>query len=330
MESIMFRILAALVAALGVALAVQAQTYPSKTVRLIVPFAPGGSSEIIARTVAHRLSENLGQQFIVENKPGGGGNIAMQEVARAAPDGYTLMLGHVGSLAMNPPMFANNPAMKQPPYAATQASLPVSLIAVVPNIFVVNASVPAKDLKEFVALARAKPGSINYGSAGNGSAGHLAFEYLKMVTGIDIVHVPYKGTGPMLTDLIAGQTQATSAGTPPLLPHVRSGKLRAIAVGTPQRIAALPDVATVAEQGYPGFETSQWYGIIVPAKTPDAIVNKLAEEIAKATRSAEVLERFRNDGTIAVGSTPAEFAEFIQKEQARWGEVVRKSGVKVE
>ena len=326
----MFRVIAAFVAAMGLALAAQAQTYPNKVVRLVVPFAPGGSSEIIARTLAHRLSENLGQQFIVENKPGGGGNIAMQEVARAEPDGYTLMLGHVGSLAMNPPMFANNPAMKKPPYDANMDFIPVSLIAVVPNMFVVNASLPVKNLKEFVALARAKPGSINYGSAGNGSAGHLAFEYLKMVAGIDIVHVPYKGTGPMLTDLIAGQTQATSAGAPPLLPHVKSGKLRAIAVGTPQRIAALPDVATVAQQGYPGFETSQWYGIIVPAKTPDAIVKKLADEIAKAAKSADVLERFRADGAIAVGSTQAEFAEFIQKEQARWGEVVRRSGVKVE
>jgi tripartite-type tricarboxylate transporter receptor subunit TctC len=330
MESFVFRISFAIAASLVISLAAQAQTYPAKVVRLVVPFAPGGSSEIIARTLAHRLSENLGQQFIVENKPGGGGNIAMQEVARAEPDGYTLMLGHVGSLAMNPPMFANNPAMKKPPYDANKDFIPVSLVAVVPNMFVVNANVPAKDLKEFVALARAKPGAINYGSAGNGSAGHLAFEYLKMVTGIDIVHVPYKGTGPMLTDLIAGQTQATSAGTPPLLPHVKSGKLRAIAVGTPQRIAALPDVATVAEQGHPGFETSQWYGIIVPAKTPDAIVKKLAEEIAKAARSADVLERFHNDGTIAVGSTPAEFAAFILKEQARWGEVVRKSGVRAE
>ena len=330
----MLRILAALVLALvlalGLSLPVQAQSYPSKVVRLVVPFAPGGSSEIIARTLAHRLSENLGQQFIVENKPGGGGNIAMQEVARAEPDGYTLMLGHVGSLAMNPPMFANNPAMKKPPYDANKDFIPVSLVAVVPSLFVVNAGVPAQDLKEFVALARAKPGTINYGSAGNGSAGHLAFEYLKMVAGIDIVHVPYKGTGPMLTDLIAGQTQATSAGAPPLLPHVKSGKLRALAVGTPQRIAALPDVATVAQQGYAGFETSQWYGIIVPAKTPEAIVKKLADEIARATRSTEVLERFRTDGAIAMGSTSAEFAEFIQKEQARWGEVVRKSGVKAE
>jgi tripartite-type tricarboxylate transporter receptor subunit TctC len=324
MESIMIRVLSGLIAALGFALAAQAQSYPAKVVRLVVPFAPGGSSEIIARTLAHRLSENLGQQFIVENKPGGAGNVAMQDVAHAEPDGYTLMLGHVGTLAMNPAMF------KKLPYDANKDFVPVSLVAVVPNIFVVNAGVPAKDLKEFVALARAKPGSINYGSAGNGSAGHLAFEYLKMVTGIDVVHVPYKGTGPMLTDLIAGQTQATSAGTPPLLPHVKSGKLRAIAVGTPQRVAALSDVGTVAEQGYPGFETSQWYGIIVPAKTPDAIVKKLAEEIGKATRSADVLDRFRSDGTIAVGSTPAEFSEFIRKEQARWGEVVRKSGVKAE
>ncbi len=166
----MLRILAALVLALGQSLPVQAQSYPSKVVRLVVPFAPGGSSEIIARTLAHRLSENLGQQFIVENKPGGGGNIAMQEVARAEPDGYTLMLGHVGSLAMNPPMFANNPAMKKPPYDANKDFIPVSLVAVVPSLFVVNAGVPAKDLKEFVALARAKPGTINYGSAGNGSA----------------------------------------------------------------------------------------------------------------------------------------------------------------
>jgi len=195
---------------------------------------------------------------------------------------------------------------------------------------VVPPSLGVSNLKEFVALAKSKPGTINYGSAGNGSAGHLAFEYLKMVSNIDIVHIPYKGTGPMLTDLLGGQTQATSAGTPPLLPHIKSGKLRVIAVGTPQRVASLPDVPTVAEQGYPGFETSQWYGIIVPAKTPEAVVAKLATEIAKATKSPEVLERFRSDGTLAVGSTPAEFAEFIKKEQARWGEVVRKSGVKAD
>jgi tripartite-type tricarboxylate transporter receptor subunit TctC len=248
----------------------------------------------------------------------------MVEVARAEPDGYTLILGHVGTLAMNPAMMAKIP------YDANRDFAPVSLLAVVPNIFVVNANLPVKNLKEFMALAQSKPGQVYYGSAGNGSAGHLAFEYLRLVAKFDVVHVPYKGTGPMLTDLISGQTQATSAGTPPLLPHIRSGKLRAFSVGTPQRLAALPDVPTIAEQGYPGFETSQWYGIIAPAKTPAAIVNKLAAEIAKAVKSPEVLARFQDDGTLAVGNSPAEFAEFIRKEQLRWGDVVRRSGVKAE
>jgi tripartite-type tricarboxylate transporter receptor subunit TctC len=316
--------LRAATAALLASFAVHAQNYPTKTVRLVVPFAPGGSSEIIARSVAHELSNNLGHQFIVENKPGGAGNIAMVDVARAEPDGYTLILGHVGTLAMNPAMMAKIP------YDANRDFAPVSLLAVVPNIFVVNASLPVRDLKEFIALAKSKPGQVYYGSAGNGSAGHLAVEYLKLVAKFDVVHVPYKGTGPMLTDLISGQTQATSAGTPPLLPHIRSGKLRAFSVGTPQRLAVLPDVPTVAEQGYPGFETSQWYGIIAPARTPDAIVKKLAADIAKAVKSPDVLARFQGDGTLAVGNTPAEFADFIRREQERWGDVVRRSGVKAE
>ncbi len=305
-------------------LAAHAQSYPGKTVRLLVPFAPGGSSSIIARLVAQKLTENLGQSFVVENKPGGAGNVAMLETARAEPDGYTIIMGHVGTLAMNPAMMTNLP------FDTNRDFAPVSLIAIVPNIFVVNAKVPAKDLKEFIALVKAKPGQIYYGSAGNGSAGHLAFEYLKLVSHIDIVHVPYKGTGPMLTDLLAGQTQAASAGTPPLLPHVKAGKLRVIAVGTPQRIASLPEVATVAEQGFPGFQTSQWYGILAPGKTPPAIVAKLSAEIAKATHSPEVVARFKDDDSIPVGDTPAEFADFIKKEQVRWSEVVRKSGVKAE
>jgi tripartite-type tricarboxylate transporter receptor subunit TctC len=320
----MRHVLAVLAAALGMAAAAHAQTYPTRPVRIVVPFAPGGSSEIVARSVAQKLSESLGQQFIVENKPGGAGNIAMQEVARAEPDGYTLILGHIGTLAVNPFMF------KSLPYDVNRDFVPVSLIAKVPSIFVVNSNVPVHDLKELAALAREKPGQVYYGSAGNGSAGHLAFEYLKLVTKMDLVHVPYKGTGPQITDLIGGQTQASSAGTPPLLPHVRSGKIRVIAVGTPARLTVLPDVATVAEQGYPGFETSQWYGIIAPAKTPRAIVDKLAEEIAKAVKSPEVQARFGPDGTVAVGSTPAEFAEFIKLEQGRWSQVVKQAAIKAD
>ena len=314
----------AFVASLAVSLAAHAQSYPTKAVRLLVPFAPGGSSTIISRLVGQKLSENLGQSFVIENKPGGAGNIAMLEAARADPDGYTLILGHVGTLAVNPAMMSNLP------FDTNRDFAPVSLICMVPNIFVVNAKVPAKDLKEFIALVKSKPGQMYYGSAGNGSAGHLAFEYLKLVVHIDIVHVPYKGTGPMLTDLLGGQTQANSAGTPPLLPHVKSGKLRAIAVGTPQRIASLPEVGTVSEQGFPGFQTTQWYGVLAPGKTPSEIVAKLSSEIAKATHSPEVLARFKDDDSVAVGNTPAEFADFIRKEQARWGEVVRKAGVKVE
>ncbi|HYA46440.1 MAG TPA: tripartite tricarboxylate transporter substrate binding protein, partial [Burkholderiales bacterium] len=243
--------------------------YPTKPIRLVVPFAPGGSSSIIARAFSAEMSKGLGQQFVVENKPGGGGNIAMEDVAHAEPDGYTLIIGHIGTFAVNPFMFAKLPFDTNRDFRA------VSLFAKVPQIFVVPSSVPAKDLREFIALAKKEPGKLNYGSAGNGSAGHLAVEYLKLVSGMDIQHVPYKGTGPNLIDLIAGRTQFTAAGTPPLMPHVQSGKLRVVAVGATKRLPILPEVKTVAEQGYPGFETSQWYGLNAPARVPDAIANRL-------------------------------------------------------
>jgi tripartite-type tricarboxylate transporter receptor subunit TctC len=301
-----------------------AQNYPTKPIRLVVPFAPGGSSSIVARSVAAEMEKGLGQSIVIENKGGGGGNIAMNEVAHADADGYTLIIGHVGSLAMTP--FIE----KDLGYDVMKDFAPVSLLAKVPNIFVVHSSVPAKNLREFVALAKKEPGKLYYGSAGNGSAGHLAMEYLKLVAGIDLQHVPYKGTGPNLIDLVAGRTQATSAGTPPLMPHVKSGKLRVIAVGTPQRLPSLPDVGTVAEQGYPGFETSQWYGLNAPAKTPAAIIKRLADEAAKAAKSEAVQKRFAAEDTEAVGSTPQDYGAFIAKEQARWKEVIQKANVKPE
>ena len=301
-----------------------AQTFPVKPIRLVVPFAPGGSSSIVARAIAAEMEKGLGQPMVIDNKPGGGGNVAMVEVANAEPDGYTLIIGHVGSLAMNPYMY------DKLPYNVDKDFAPISLLAIVPAIFVVHESVPAKNLKEFVALAKANPGKLNYGSAGNGSAGHLAMEYLKQVTGIDIQHVPYKGTGPNVIDLVAGRTQASSAGTPPLMPHVKSGKLRVIAVGTAKRLHTLPDVGTVAEQGYPGFETSQWYGLNAPAKTPKAIIDRLALEAAKAAKSPSVSERFAADDSEAIGSTPAEYAAYIKKEQARWSKVVRAANVKAD
>ena len=318
--------LARIISLLAVILPVAAsgQTYPVKPVRLVVPFAPGGSSTIVARSVATDMEKALGQSIVIENKGGGGGNPAMLDVARADADGYTMLVTHIGSLALNPFLYTNLP------FDVNRDFAHISLLAKVPNIFVVHESVPAKDVREFVALAKKDPGKLYYGSAGNGSAGHLAMEYFKLVSGIELQHVPYKGTGPNLVDLVAGRTHATSAGTPPLMPHVKAGKLRVIAVGSPQRLPSLPDAPTVAEQGYPGFETSQWYGLSVPAKTPPAIIKRLSDEAAKAVKSAAVAARFKADDAEPIGSTPREYADFVAKEQARWKEVIRKANVKID
>ena len=301
-----------------------AQQYPSKPIVLVVPFAPGGTSELISRLVAQKLTERLGQQVVVENRPGAAGNIAMEQVARAAPDGYTLILGHIGTLAVNPAMFPKLP------YDAIKDFAPVSLIAAVPNIVTVNPAVPAKTLKEFLDLARAKPGSINYGSAGNGSAGHLAMEYLKRIAKTDMVHVPYKGTGPMLTDLMAGRLDAASVGAPALLQFIKAGKLRCIATGTSTRLPQLPDVLTVAEQGFKGFEMTQWYGLMAPSKMPKAYIDKLEKEAIAATRSKIVSDKLSQETALTVGNTRAEFDDFIKLEQARWKPVIARAQIKPE
>jgi tripartite-type tricarboxylate transporter receptor subunit TctC len=296
--------------------------WPRRPVRLVVPFAPGGSSEIVARAVAAEMTRQIGQSVYVENKPGGAGTVAMAEVAKAERDGHTLILGHVGTLAVNPVM------LPRQPFDVDRDFVAITLLARVPNLFVVHPEVPARDLREFVALAKARPGQLNYGSAGNGSAGHLSIEYLKLVAGIFVTHIPYRGTGPQMVDLLAGRTELGATGAPAALPHVRSGKLRAIAVGSAQRVATLPDVRTVAEQGFPGFETSQWYGLQAPAGTPDAIVRRIADEAGKALRASSVTERFAADAAIAVGNTPEQYAAFVKTEQKRWGEVVKRAGIK--
>ena len=289
-----------------------------------MPFAPGGTSEIVARSVAAELTKQLGQTVYVENKPGGAGVVAMSEAAHAAPDGHTIILGHVGTLAVNPYMLANQP------YDVNRDFVPVTLLAKVPNVFVIHPDVPAKNFREFVAYVKAHPGQLSYGSAGNASAGHLAMEYLKLVTGMYITHIPYRGTGPQLTDLLAGRTQASSAGMPALGAHIRAGKLRAIAVGTHQRIPALPDVPTVQEMGYKDFETSQWYGILAPAGTPADVVKKLQEESNKALRSSAVTERFATDNAVGGGGPPQEFAAFIAREQKTWSDIVKRAQIKAD
>lgn len=301
----------------------QAQAaWPTQSIRFVVPFAPGGTSEIVARTVANELSKQLGQTVFVDNKGGGAGIPAMQEVAKSKPDGHTIILGHVGSLAVNPYIFPNQP------YDVNKDFIPVTMLAKVPNLFVVHPDVPVKDFKEFVAYAKKNPGKLNYGSAGNASAGHLAMEYLKLVTGMFMVHIPYRGTGPQLTDLLAGRTQASSAGLPAMLPHIKAGKLRAIAVGTAQRLSQLPEVPTVAEMGYKDFETSQWYGILAPAGTPRDIVKRLQEESLKALKSNAVTERFTADGAGGGGGPPEEFAAYIGQQQKIWSDIVKRASIK--
>ena len=299
--------------------------YPSKLVRFIVPFAPGGSSDIISRSVASQLSATLGRQIYVENRGGGGGNIAMEEVKRAAPDGYTLILGHVGTLAVNPAIYG-----AKLPYDPVKDFQPVSLLALVPNVIAVNPSVPITSLAELVRTAKAQPGKLNYGSAGNGSAGHLAMEYFKLQAAIDLVHVPYRGTGQMLTDLLGGQVEATFNGIPPIISQIKAGKLRPLAVGSAQRVPVLAEVPTIAESGYPGFETSQWYGLMTPAGVPRPIIDKLQEHVAKALASDDTKKRITDDGGVIAGGTPEEFAALIAREKERWAKVVAAAKIQVD
>lgn len=299
-------------------------TWPQKPIRFIVPFVPGGTSDIVARTVGQELSKQLPYPVILENKAGGGGVPAMQEVAKSAPDGYTMILGHVGSMAVNPYIFTNTG------YDVNKDFIPVTLLAKVPSLFVVHPDLPVENLKELVAYAKNNPGKLNYGSAGNASAGHLAMEYLKLTTGMDIAHIPYKGTGPALTDLLAGRIQVFSAGTPALLQYIRSGKLRAIATGTPQRISSLPNLPTVAESGYKGFESVQWYGILVPAGTPESVIKRIQEESYKALRTPAVADRFASEDAVIGGGPPAEFAALIAQQQRVWKDVVTRANIRVD
>ncbi|MFM2276017.1 MAG: hypothetical protein RL211_1889 [Pseudomonadota bacterium] len=301
----------------------RSQAWPAKPLRLVVPFAPGGSSEIVARAVAGEMAKTIGQNVFVDNKPGAAGNIAMQEVANSTDD-HTLILGHIGTLAVNPYIFPKLP------YDAAKDFVPVTLVSKVPSLYVVHPDLPVKNLKEFVAYAKSKPGQLNYGSAGNGSAGHLAFEYLKMVSETFVLHVPYRGTGPMLTDLMAGRLDAASVGAPALLQFIKAGKLRCIATGTATRLPQLPDVPTVAEQGYKGFEMTQWYGLLAPSKWHKANIAKLEAEAIKATRGNVVKEKLAIDTAQAVGNTGAEFDAFIRAEQARWKPVIARAQIKPE
>lgn len=301
-------------------LTVQAQS--GRTLRLIVPFPPGGSTDILARAVGARLGPALGQTVLVDNKAGAGGSLGAAEAARAEPDGNTLLMGHIGTLAVNPALY---PKLAYDPVKSFD---PVGMVARVPNILVVNAASPIRTLAQFIAQAKAQPGRMTYSSGGNGSAAHIAFEYLKLRGNFFVLHIPYRGTAPSITDLLGGQVDATFTGAPVVLPHVRQGKLRALAVSSPQRLASLPDVPTVAESGYPGFDADQWYGFVAPAGTPAPVLARLNAEVNKALQTPEVAQQLAAEGAIPTPGTPQAFGELIVRELPRWAEVVRAGKVK--
>ena len=298
--------------------------YPNHPVRVIVPFPPGGGNELLARAMSTRLTESLGQQFVVDNRGGAGGLIGGQLAATADPDGYTLFLGSMGSLAHNPALRPNLP------YKPARDFAGVTLLVTSPFMLVVYPGVPAANVRELIALARAKPGTLNFGSAGVASSLHMTGELFKHATNINIVHVPYKGTAPALTDLLAGQVQILFSTIAPALPLVKSGKLRALGVTTAHRAKAAPDVPTIAESGVPGFEVQNWQGIVAPAKTPRAIIEKLNRELVRILAQPAIVDLFGTQGLDPVGNTPAEFDKLIRVEIDKWTKLVKAAGIKVD
>ena len=314
------------VVALLLAAPVAAQTgaYPNRPIRFVVPFAPGGNADTVSRTSGQKVAEALGQQVVIDNRSGANGNIGMEIVARAAPDGYSLVLGYIANVAIAPSL------VSKLPYDSIRDYAPITLLATAPNIMVLHPTVNARNLKELIALSKAKPKSINFSSAGVASVGHLTGELFNTTFGADLQHVPYKGSAQGVIDLLAGQIQMLIGGMSSVMPHVKGGRLRAIAVTSAQRSPAASDVPTVAESLMPGFEATAWYGVLAPAATPRPIVMRLHSEFAKALALTEVKQRLENLGYVIVASAPDVFAAYIKTEITKWAKVVKASGAKAE
>lgn len=308
----------------GAAPDARGQTYPSKPVRMVMPFPAGGPTDILGRLLAERLRETLAQNVVVDNRPGGAGMIGAVVAAKSPPDGYTLFLGGITTLAIAPFV------QKDMPYDPLRDFQTVTQTTISPLLLMVHPSLPVRTVKEFLALARARPGDINYASSGPGGSGHLAGELFQSVTKTRLVHVPYRGAPPALNDLVAGQVQVMFGTMLASVPHVRSGKIRAVAVTGPKRSMAVPEVPTFAEAGLPAYDASSWNGILVPAGTPRAIVDRLHADLAKILRAPNVFDRIAADGPVAVGGTPEEFTAYIKAEQAKWAKVVREAGIRIE
>lgn len=301
-----------------------AQSYPVKPIRFVVPFAPGGGNDIMARLISGKLSDMIGQQVVVDNRAGAGGSIGSKLVADATPDGYTILMGHIGTLALNPSLY------KKLPYDPVRSFAPVTLVASAQNILVVHPSLPVRSVRDLVTLARAKPGELNYVSGGRGGAGHLAGELLNHMAKIRMVHVPYKGAGPALIDLVAGHVELMVTNMPAAMPHVRAGKLRALAVTGPQRSRLASELPTISESGVPGYELLNWFGIVAPAATPREISTKLNDVVSRALRTNDMIERLARAGAEPVGLGPDQFAVHIKAEIDKWARVIKAAGIEAE
>lgn len=311
-----------LCAGLGLPGAAASAAYPERAVRFVIPYPPGGATDVIGRVVAQELSLALGQQFVVENRSGAAGNIGADQVAKSDPDGYTLLMGALTSHSINAELYKG-----KVPYDIEKSFSPVSIVGTVPLVFVVNPTVQAKSLQEFIALAKARPGYLTMASSGNGSPQHLATEMFKSMVGVDVLHVPYKGSGPAMTDLMGGQVLSMIETVPAAQGHVKAGKLRALAVASDQRAEALPDVPTTADEGLPNFQVSSMFGIVAPAGTPDAVVQKLNDALKQILVKPEVKSALLNQGAVATWTTPADTAARIAAERAKWAKVITQAGV---
>jgi tripartite-type tricarboxylate transporter receptor subunit TctC len=328
MKSASPKVLEALLSFAVVALAgsapAAAQVYPSKPVRMVLPYPPGGGSDTIGRPLAQKLSESLGQQVVVENRGGANGNIGMEHAARAAPDGYTIVFALTAQLAINPGLYG------KVPYDPVKDFAPITLLGTGAYILVVHPSLPAKSVKQLVALAKAQPGQIAYSSSGSGSGGHLAAELLNSMAGIRMLHVPYKGGGPALMDLIAGQVQVLFSTQLASWPHIQSGRIRALAVSTAKRPASIPDLPTIAESGLPGYDSGVWYGVLAPAGTPRDVITRLNGEIIRALNQPDYRGLLVNNAIDPIGSPPEQLGQYIKSELVKWAKVVKDAGVRVD
>jgi tripartite-type tricarboxylate transporter receptor subunit TctC len=309
---------------LMIAEAIMAQAYPARPIRWIVTYPPGGPTDVVARAIGSKLTAAWGQQIVIDNRAGAGGVIGTELAAKAVPDGYTLLFGTSAGLTINPAL------SNKLPYDAVRDFAPVSLLVLNPQLLVVHPSIAANSVKELIALAKARPGQLNYASVGQGSPNHLGMELFKALTGTQMVHVPYKGTGPALTDLLGGQIQLMFNSMPSVLPLVASGKLKALAVGSAQRSAAIPDIPTVAEAGVTGFENVTWYGMFAPSRTTRDIVVKLNREVVRILAEPEMAQRLAAQGAEPRSSTPEELAKFMQVESARWNKVIKAANIRLE